>query len=279
MLLHGIQYIPTITNYTKLWWVPTVVVAHQKEGIEAIHLPTGRTLCKLHLLEGGLHADINEDGVLDHVQAVVGSVSERTVVSGSMEVLKPFWAVATSGVPVREKLFNVSICHHTAFNFMHYGEHSRNFADTSDTSSLEIATPIPNPRRGSHGNTEATWSNLSSPSGLTESGTVVPTLKSFSLRFHDNQHMILAGGDEAEVILSLGGSILASIDLPFQPTHALIADDFSNDGLTDVIVMTSNGIYGFVQTRQPGSLFFSSLVGCLLVVMAVIFIARHLKLH
>lgn len=47
MLLQGMQYIPTITNYTKLWWVPNVVVAHQKEGIEAIHLPTGRTLCKV----------------------------------------------------------------------------------------------------------------------------------------------------------------------------------------------------------------------------------------
>ncbi|KAF8046253.1 hypothetical protein N665_3912s0004, partial [Sinapis alba] len=189
------QYIPTITNYTKLWWVPNVVVAHQKEGIEAIHLPTGRTLCKLHLLEGGLHADINGDGVLDHVQAVGGNVGERTVVSGSMEVLKPCWAVATSGVPVREQLFNVSICHHAAFNFLHYGEHSRNFADTRDTSSLEIATPILIPRRGSHGDvifltnrgevtsytpdvhgreplwqwqlqTEATWSNLPSPSGL-----------------------------------------------------------------------------------------------------------------
>ncbi|KAL0762447.1 hypothetical protein Bca101_078598 [Brassica carinata] len=301
----GMQYIPTITNYTKLWWVPNVVVAHQKEGIEAIHLPTGRTLCKLpytqlHLLEGGLHADINGDGVLDHVQAVGGNVGERTVVSGSMEVLKPCWAVATSGVPVREQLFNVSICHHTPFNFMHYGEFSRNFAQARDTSSLEIATPILIPRddghkhrRGSHGDvifltnrgevtsytpdmhgreplwqwqlqTEATWSNIPSPSGLTESGTVVPTLKPFSLRIHDNQPMILAGGDQAAVIISPGGSVLASIELPSQPTHALITDDFSNDGLTDVIVMTSNGIYGFVQTRQPGALFFSSLVGCIL---------------
>ncbi|KAJ0248883.1 FG-GAP repeat-containing protein [Hirschfeldia incana] len=308
----GMQYIPTITNYTKLWWVPNVVVAHQKEGIEAIHLPTGRTLCKLHLLEGGLHADINGDGVLDHVQAVGGNVGERTVVSGSMEVLKPCWAVATSGVPVREQLFNVSICHHAPFNFMHYGEFSRNFAQARDTSSLEIATPILIPRddghkhRRSHGDvifltnrgevtsytpdvhgreplwqwqlqTEATWSNLPSPSGLTESGSVVPTLKPFSLRVHDNQPMVLAGGDQAAVIISPGGSVLASIELPSQPTHALITDDFSNDGLTDVIVMTSNGIYGFVQTRQPGALFFSSLVGCILVVMAVIFVTQHLN--
>ncbi|KAG5385810.1 hypothetical protein IGI04_037280 [Brassica rapa subsp. trilocularis] len=265
----GIQYILTITNYTKLWWVPTVVVAHQKKGIKAIHLSTGRILCKFHLLEGGLHADINGDGVLDHVQ--------RTIVSGSMEVLKPRWAVATSGVPVREQLFNVSICHHTVFNSMHYREHSRNFVDTSNTSSLEISTPILIPRRGSHGDKKATWSHLPSPSGLTESGTGVPTLKPFLLRIHDNHPMILARGDQAAVILSLGGSVLASIDLPFQPTHAVIADDFSNDGLTDVIVMTSNGIYGFVQTRQPRALFLSSLVGYLLVVMTVIFIAQHLN--
>ncbi|CAN6976918.1 unnamed protein product, partial [Brassica rapa subsp. trilocularis] len=193
-----------------------------------------------------------------------------------MEVLKPRWAVATSGVPVREQLFNVSICHHTVFNSMHYREHSRNFVDTSNTSSLEISTPILIPRRGSHGDKKATWSHLPSPSGLTESGTGVPTLKPFLLRIHDNHPMILARGDQAAVILSLGGSVLASIDLPFQPTHAVIADDFSNDGLTDVIVMTSNGIYGFVQTRQPRALFLSSLVGYLLVVMTVIFIAQHL---
>lgn len=43
-------YIPTITNYTQLWWVPNVVVAHEKEGIEAVHLASGRTLCKVKIL-------------------------------------------------------------------------------------------------------------------------------------------------------------------------------------------------------------------------------------
>lgn len=95
-------YVPIITNYTQLWWLPNVIVAHQKEGIEAIHLASGRLVCKLHLQEGGLHADINGDGVLDHVQAVGGSGAEQTVATGTMEVLKPCWAVATSGVPVRE---------------------------------------------------------------------------------------------------------------------------------------------------------------------------------
>ncbi|KAJ6929902.1 hypothetical protein NC652_013690 [Populus alba x Populus x berolinensis] len=289
------KYIPTITNYTQLWWLPNVVVAHQKEGIEAVHLASGRTLCKLHLQDGGLHADINGDGVLDHVQAVGGNGAEQTVVSGSMEVLQPCWAVATSGVPVREQLFNASICHHhSPLILFQHGDFGRNFGRT-DVSSLEVATPILIPRgdghrhrKGSHGDvvfltnrgevtsyspglhghdavwqwqisTGATWSNLPSPSGMMEGGMVVPTLKAFSLRARDNQQMILAAGDQEASVISPGGSIQTSVDLPAPPTHALICEDFSNDGLTDLIVVTSNGVYGFVQTRSPGALFFSTL--------------------
>lgn len=306
-------YIPTITNYTQLWWVSNVVVAHQKEGIEAVHLASGRTICKLHLQEGGLHADINGDGVLDHVQVVGGNGAEQTVVSGSMEVLRPCWAVATSGVPVREQLFNASICHYSHFNFFQHGDFSRSFGHNLDVSSLEVATPILLPRsdghrhrKGSHGDvifltnrgevtsyapglhghdavwqwqlvTGATWSNLPSPSGMMEAGMVVPTLKAFSLRVHDNQELILAAGDQEAVVLSPGGSILTSVVLPAPPTHALICDDFSNDGLTDLILVTSSGVYGFVQTRHPGALFFSTLVGCLIIVMGVIFVSQHLN--
>ncbi|GMY12400.1 FG-GAP repeat-containing protein [Fagus crenata] len=306
-------YIPTITNYTKIWWVPNVVVAHQKEGIEVLHLASGRTACKLHLQDGGLHADINGDGVLDHVQAVGGNGAEQTVVSGSMEVLRPCWAVATSGVPVREKLFNASICHHSPLNFFQNGEFSRYYGRTPDVTSLEVATPILIPRsdghrhrKGSHGDvifltnrgevtsytpglhghgadwqwqlsTGATWSNLPSPSGMMEAGMVVPTLKAFPLRVHDNQEVILAAGDQEAVVISPGGSPLTSVDFPGSPTHALICEDFSNDGLTDLILVTPSGVYGFVQTRQPGALFFSTLVGCLILVMGVIFVTQHLN--
>ncbi|CAL0314460.1 unnamed protein product [Lupinus luteus] len=306
-------YVPTITNYTQVWWVPNVVVAHQKEGIEALHLATGRPICKLHLQEGGLHADINGDGVLDHVQAVGGNGAEQTVVSGSIEVLRPCWAVATSGVPIREQLFNVSICHYTHFNLFQHGERYGSFGRGSETASLEVATPILIPRsdghkhrKGSHGDvifltnrgeitsyspglhghdaiwqwqqsTSVTWSNLPSPAGMMESGQVVPTLKPLSLRLHDSQEVILAAGEQEAVVISPGGSLLATIELPAPPTHVLICEDFSNDGLTDLILVTSNGVYGFIQTRQPGAMLFSILVGCLIVVMAVIFVTQHLN--
>ncbi|KAF4371885.1 hypothetical protein G4B88_016948 [Cannabis sativa] len=252
-------------------------------------------------------------GVMPHHWAVGGNGAEQTVVSGSMEVLRPCWAVATSGVPVREQLFNASICHHSPFNLFQHAEFSRHIGRNQDLASLEVATPILIPRddghrhrKGSHGDvvfltnrgevtsyapglhghgadwqwhlsTAATWSNLPSPSGMMEAGTVIPTLKAFSLRVHDNRQVILAGGEQEAVVISPGGSILASIDLPAPPTHAIVCDDFSNDGLTDLILVTSTGVYGFVQTRQPGALFFSTLVGCLILVMGVIFVTQHLN--
>lgn len=89
---------------------------------------------------------------------VGGNGAEQTVVSGSMEVLKPCWAVATSGVPVREQLFNASICHYNHFNLFPHGDFARSFGRTFDTSTLEVATPIlvgrddgHKHRRGSHG--------------------------------------------------------------------------------------------------------------------------------
>ncbi|XP_072984173.1 uncharacterized protein [Typha latifolia] len=306
-------YIPTITNHTQVWWVPNVVVAHEKEGIEAVHLASGRTICKLHLTEGGLHADINGDGVLDHVQVVGNNGAQVTVASGSMEVLKPCWAFATSGVPVREQLFNVSICHHSQFGLFQHGDFARSFGRNFDAHGLEVATPIlisrddgHKHRRGSHGDvifltnrgevtsystgshghdaiwrwqlsTGATWSNLPSPSGMMEN-VVVPTLKAFSLRSHDNnKEVIAAAGDLEAVVISPGGSILATIEMPAPPTHALVFEDFSGDGLTDIILVTSGGVYGFIQTRQPGALFFSTLVGCLIVVMGVLFVSQHLN--
>ncbi|KAI9081271.1 hypothetical protein K1719_036771 [Acacia pycnantha] len=313
-----LPYVPTITNSTDLWWVPNVVVVHQKEGVEVLQLASGRTICKLHLQEGGLHADINGDGVLDHVQAVGGTGAEQ-LVSGSKEVLGPCWAVATSGVPVREQLFNVSICHHNHFNLFRRGEFSRSFSAASDIASLEVATPILIHKRrdghehgegtkgdvifmtnrgeitsyssGLHGHdanwqwqllTGVTWKNMLSRSGMMKVGAVVPTLKPLCLHVHDhnhnhNQEVILAAGEQEAAVISAGGSLLATFELPGPPTHTLISEDFSNDGLTDVVLVTSNGVYGFVQTRQPGAVFFSILVGFLIAVMVVIFVTPHLN--
>lgn len=71
---------------------PNVWVAHLRDGIQAVGLHTGRTVCKLHLASPGLHVDLNGDGVLDHLQ-VTGHGAKgkyRTVFSSSKQITHTF---------------------------------------------------------------------------------------------------------------------------------------------------------------------------------------------
>jgi len=74
------------------------------------------------------------------------------------EALKPCWAIATSGVPVREQLFNGTVCRHSPFQIypqVTLGGFGRQ-QDSGDF--VEVLAPIilPHPdgqrhRKGSHG--------------------------------------------------------------------------------------------------------------------------------
>jgi hypothetical protein len=52
--------------------VANVLVTHRMEGLEVLHLHTGRTLCQLPLPPHLTHADINGDGAIDRLEAVTG---------------------------------------------------------------------------------------------------------------------------------------------------------------------------------------------------------------
>lgn len=83
---------------------PNVVVAHLRDGIEAVHLASGHSVCALLLQPGGVHVDLNGDGVLDHVAVgTEGHAHGRTARPSCV-------AVATSGVGTRHPLFNASVC-------------------------------------------------------------------------------------------------------------------------------------------------------------------------
>jgi hypothetical protein len=122
--------------------------------------------------------------------------------------------------------------------------------------------------------TAAMWSNKLAPAGIAPE-KIVPTLETISLSKFRQPEAILVAGEAEAVVLSPSGSQLTMISLPFPPVAPMVIGDFSGDGLTDLILVTSNTIYGFVQTRQPGAILFSMLIGALLVVMAVIFITQH----
>lgn len=311
---------------------PNALVAHVENGIEAVHLYTGRTLCRLALRPGAaLHADVNADGVPDEVEAWGGSPwgidASHAAHHHHREGQGGCWAQARSGVPPQESLFDGSICRHGAGGAAgSLQSMSRSFGQRLSGRGLEIAPPAAVPvqpgsatayvvgrrhrRRmsdvaflNSKGELtmlspsgERLWS-LSSRSGWPEgkgSGAEVgtsswalrheahddhvppqPTLDVFQLRPGTHSEVLLAAGSEAAVIVSPQGRVLAELDLPGPPAVPMAAADFSGDGLSDIMLVTDEGIFAWSQVRRPRGLPFAVLVGAMLVAMVTIYFTHH----
>jgi hypothetical protein len=90
-----------------------VLVVHRREGVEVLHLHTGRPLLELPLPTNMVHADLNMDGSVDRVEAVV---SDHSVVRpeghrmSDAEEANRCYAWVTTGTPPTHALFNESIC-------------------------------------------------------------------------------------------------------------------------------------------------------------------------
>lgn len=273
-----------------------VLVAHMEEGIEAIHLYTGRTICKLHLPKDGLHVDVNGDGVLDHAMAYGGHPQSDIHSDTGHRHLPSCWTMVNSGIPPLNPLFNGTICRHGGFDYT--GFTSRSFGRENVLSTVEVAPPVLLPmisrRHKTHGylcylnsRGEVTAYHHGSRVWQVASGAswtprtmedpthkVTPTLEALPLWVGAVPSTLLVGGQHMAVILSEHSHRLASLYYPSSPILPLQMMDFNNDGLTDILLVCRNGVYGYSQVRHPGGVAFSALVGCLIVAMMVVFLTQ-----
>lgn len=287
------------------------IVAHLEEGIEVIHLFSGRPVCKLHLPSGALHSDLNGDGIVDHVQVYHGTVRVDEEVDPDDNDHHPgshCMATATSGIPPREKLWRVNVCQSRAFmsagsevqglaSIIQDGERSEEeFAFT------EILTPVilPIPElshgyRSRHGGLVIFATSKGQVSAISATGhhiwqtsfpgagwphsasdeaaevRVVPSLSVMALHKHGVPTTILVAGQDAAVLVSEHGVMLETLWLPGPPDKPLVVADFNGDGLNDVLLVTKDGIYGYVQVPRYGSAVLSALMGCLIIAMGILF--------
>lgn len=260
---------------------PNVLVAHLRDGIEAVHLYTGRTMCKLFLPSPELHADINADGVIDHVSAV-GWRSDGHAHANAQDRAAQCWATVTTGLPAREQLYNGSICRSLTVTGLGYlGEaHSgsevavappallpridpsraglwrRVKTDTVFLNSRgEVTSFAPDGRRRFQVRVDAGWEV--SADGAT------PTLVPFLLRHGGHAEAVLAAGAGGANVLSPSGVVLVSLPLPAMPLGPMQAMDIDGDGFTDLVVRTRSGVYAWRQHPRPGALPFAFLLGFL----------------
>jgi hypothetical protein len=94
---------------------------------------------------------------------------------------------------------------------------------------------------------------------------VVPAIMPLALHVHGIPSSILAAGQDAAVVVSEHGNLLASMDLPAPPSQKLTVLDFNGDGLNDVVVVTPLGIFGYAQVQHMGG---STLTTLLMVAVA-----------
>lgn len=104
---------------------PNALVVHLRDGLEILHLYSGRPLCRLTLKAGEVHVDMDGDGVIDHVEAIGGLHQQAARArSGGPEhsmTLPKCLAVVHSGVPSSRQLFNASICQSSWADLMRFG--------------------------------------------------------------------------------------------------------------------------------------------------------------
>lgn len=117
---------------------------------------------------------------------------------------------------------------------------------------------------------QADGSLYQEPENLDDFAPAVPTLAALALRTGAVPTALLALGARHGVVLSERGSELDRFRLPHPPAQAAVLADFDGDGLTDVIVVTGNGVYGYAQRHASGGLALGSLLAALMVALALV---------
>lgn len=290
---------------------PNVIVAHIREGIEVVHLYTGRVLCRIALQPGLLHADLNGDGVVDHIVTRGGNPGvgvARGGAKGRGRADSNCYVSVTSGIGHHDNVFNGSLCRERIGSGMASLESlfgSRYPGNRKGPIDLEVAPPLLVPMHASrrktksrmprgrawmsvflnsrgevitydpHGTvawsieTDASWMN---PKKVRPGDRVIPTLELFPLRTRSAHRVVVAAGSHTATFLTTSGEHITDVSLPSPPARPLIYADLNGNGLTDILLVTHDGVYGYNQVHHVGSGPLQGLVVCLVVAMAATYL-------
>lgn len=276
---------------------PNAIVIHQSDGIEVIHLYTGTRICKLPLDQGMLYADVNNDGVVDSVFGIGqrDTDSQTTPLTSEKYECVGF---AMSGLPPHHILFNSSLCAKRNLN-----KGVKNRGNKADVVPQFVAPPLAHMTFrapitiGTQGSfihsirSKATEKPLQAWATvfLLSNGMVVSIAHDGERRWSAQTRsdwsdgsptqkriaLYSTEGDEEDIVVVLGsktltllwletGSVAQTVEIADIGSGDLVVADFNNDGLNDLIIVTSKGYFGFASARQVGALL---LVGLFLVVM------------
>ncbi|EGC34171.1 hypothetical protein DICPUDRAFT_98309 [Dictyostelium purpureum] len=289
---------------------PNVIVAHNKNGLEVVQISSGNTLCRLVLDSSDFHSngnyfisyiDLNGDGVLDQITTYAGSFKGLGEDGGKETVCK---ALGMSGIPAREKIFDLKICNEGMFDFEYFmwkGTDKNNLNNKKKTKSTKnerlIQTIPPAFFRSSENdqiqmvflvNTGLISSFNSKGSKMWKIETNIhwtrhiepitqPSLQVFSFESDTNRLVpfILAVGERMMAIVSEKGDMVLEQPLDSSETNPVMAPpivgDFNNDGINDFLITTLKG-YSIYITEKGTSSSLLPIIGMLLIGVLLVFL-------
>ena len=286
---------------------PNVLVAHTRYGVEVLALRGGDFVSSLALPEGRLSADIDGDGIVDTV--LILQNDDEVAAHGSMyahvgKSIQHCTLMVVSGLPPTAQLFNGSLCSsrrslvdpkpdiNGASDSMPPPISSTNpvllrkldYSSLSETKDKDVCAAI---NTGviscfDGGSGELLWQSLKNPEwtvGFNFASLdqyVADAEETDALGTHDTPTSMLfvTGSVEAALVARDSGASLTSIELPYPPATKPVFGDFNNDGVNDVIIVSSDSLFGYRMKVSASSkgMFVTTIV--LLVLASIIFVAN-----
>jgi len=282
---------------------PNAIVTHMEGAMQVRSLRNGMPLCHMSLLEEALYTDLNNDGVIDNVQILLENKTDKPKDDWVWKLVSRLqkekedakhakWkqvsnaglchALALSGLPTKEELFSTSIC---GSETEQVGRHPTINLDAAPPITVESLTGRRDTRdvivalnngvvhriqgtsgrraweTSGHGEIFPTW-EAGKPNVLL---TRVP-----SSRIPAPIQPILLSGENSFAIMSVkDGKVLAQVEFPQTAlSYRPILADLSGDGTAELVMMTTDGIWGFqITVWAESSIFFQLAVGFLIFIL------------
>mmetsp|Transcript_14161 Transcript_14161/g.36136 ORF Transcript_14161/g.36136 Transcript_14161/m.36136 type:complete len:804 (-) Transcript_14161:73-2484(-) len=213
---------------------PNVVLAFLKDGIEVVHLYTGRTLTRLPLRPQKLSLDLNGDGLLDQVEAI----TQRPPLGRSLHSPRCY-ALALTGTPPNDHLWNGSLCDGTFAEQFFFRRKAKDQANSRKEALTPIALRHAGRQSGKtwlgahwdviflvssgkmscyHSSGRLLWQLDTSARWIAGHGDLLDqkvSLQPFRTAAHlEYPDAVLAVGSESMVVVSSSGTLLADVRLP-----------------------------------------------------------------
>ena len=278
---------------------PNVVVTYNQLGVQVRSLKNGRSICHVRLLDDTLYGDFNRDTIIDSLEYLVGDHEETNESNGKFinHIVQKFGrkienapivaslchAQARSGIPSREELFNTRLCN-PIYNDAEISPGPPVAVEGLRGQDIVVSLNNGVVARISGRNGHVMWEidgskNTNFPQWEDHHRVLSGRISAPGMRSHSRP--VILSGDNSIVLLSAKhGRILSTTAIPQPPTTRPLLSDWNGDGISDVLIVTQDAVWGYCSIVHVGSaVWFSLCSGFLILAMMLSLLKNRTSSH